>query len=363
MRLLIRHPLRALHHALELRGLRLVGRDAAEERAGERHVRAPPPVGEDGATAVHRGGLVGLPLLLLVLEFDGLALGLDVYLPVGQLDGETGVLAFATYREAELVIGDDDLGLPLVLVQVDLPHARGAQRLRDKARGLGVPLDNVNLLVAEFRDHSPHAAAARADARPDGVYPGLVRPHGHLRAQPRLTGDGLYLDEAVVDLRNLQLEEPPEEALVATAHRQARAAPGLPDLQQVNLEPLPVLVALVGDLFARRQERLDPPKVHERHPPVSLLDDAGHDVADALAVLLDELLAVHLVEALVEGLAHDLGRYAGEVIGGYVLVVLHNPEVTGLSVKDHPGALHGPLAVLIGREQGLLEHPRDRLER
>ncbi len=60
---------------------------------------------------------------------------------------------------------------------------------------------------------------------------------------------------------------------------------------------------------------------------------------------------MHLVEALVESLAHDLGRYAREVVGRYVLAVLHDPEVTGLPVKDHPGALLGPLAILVGREQ------------
>src|SRR3712207_2557531 len=97
-------------------------RYTAEQRPGERHVRAPPAVREDGATAVHRGGLVGLPLLILILVFDGLALGLDVYLPVGQLDGEAGVLAFATDRQAELVVRDDDLGLPLLLVQIDFSH-------------------------------------------------------------------------------------------------------------------------------------------------------------------------------------------------------------------------------------------------
>src|SRR5215207_4760920 len=125
-RLLIRYPLRALDHAFEFRGLLLVRRDAAEEGARQRHVRAPPAVGQDRAAAMHRGVLVGLPVLFLILELDGLALGLYVYLPVGQLDGEAGVLTLATYSQRELVVGHDHLGLLLVLVQVDLAHARGA---------------------------------------------------------------------------------------------------------------------------------------------------------------------------------------------------------------------------------------------
>src|ERR687893_1123054 len=164
MRLLIRHPLRSLHHALELRGLRLVRRDAAEQRTGERHVRAPPAVGEDRPAAVHSRSLVGLPILFLVLVFDGLALGFYVYLPVGQLDGEAGVLALPADRERQLVIRHDPLRLPLLLIQVDLPHARRAERLRDKPRGLGVPLDYVYLLVPKLGDDRPNAAAPRADA-------------------------------------------------------------------------------------------------------------------------------------------------------------------------------------------------------
>src|SRR5688572_760627 len=107
-RLLIRYPLRPLYHAFELGGLRLVRRYAAEEGAGERHVRAPPAVGQHGAATVHGGVLVGLPVLDFFLELDSLALGLDVYFPVRKFDREARVLPLATYCEAELVVGHDD---------------------------------------------------------------------------------------------------------------------------------------------------------------------------------------------------------------------------------------------------------------
>src|SRR3712207_7104803 len=58
------------------------------------------------------------------------------------------------------------LGLPLVLLQVDLAHARGGERLRYKAGRLRVPLDDVYLLVPELGDHRAHAAPPRAHARP-----------------------------------------------------------------------------------------------------------------------------------------------------------------------------------------------------
>src|SRR5215212_5978751 len=253
--LLIGSP--TLYHSLELGGLRLVRRDAAEERTGQRHVGAPAAVGEDRPAAVHSGVLVGFPVLFLFLVLRRLALWLYVYLPVRQLHCEPGVLALAPDRQRELVVGNDDLRLLLVLVQIDLAHPRRAQRLRDEPRGLGVPLNNVYLLVPELGDDRPHAAAARPDAGPDGVYASFFRPHGHLRAQSGLAGDSLDLHEPVVDLRHLQLEEVSEQPLVTTAHRQARAAATLPDLQEVHLEALAVLVALVRHLLAGWQDRLD----------------------------------------------------------------------------------------------------------
>ena len=118
-----------------------------------------------------------------------------------------------------------------------------------------------------------------------------------------------------------------------------------------EIEPLPVLVALVRHLLACRQYRLDPTEVHERHPPVGLLHNPGHDVAHALAVLLQELLVVHLVQALVERLAHDLGRDAREVRRGDVLLVLHHPQVAGIRIQDDACLLVRPLAAQVRGEK------------
>src|SRR5215204_3518689 len=227
-RLLIRSP--TLYHALELRGLRLVRRDAAEQRAWQCHIGAPAPVGENGPAAVHRGVLVRLPVLFLFLVLGRLAFGLYIYLPVRQLYGEAGVLALAADSQRQLVVGYDHLRLLLVLVQVDLAYARRAQGLRYEARRLRVPLDDVDLLVPELGDHSPYAASAWSHAGTHGIYTGFLGPHRHLRAQPGFAGDCPYLDEAVVDLWHLELEEVLEQPLVAPAHGQAGAAPSLPDL-------------------------------------------------------------------------------------------------------------------------------------
>src|SRR5215210_5533610 len=143
----------------------------------------------------------------------------------------------------------------------------------------------------------------------------------------------------------------------------SRATASLPDLQQIHLEALAVLVALVWHLLARGQYGLDPSKIDQRHPPVGLLYDTGHDVTHALAVLVQQLLVVYLVQALVESLAHYLGGYAREVVRGYVLAVLHDPEVARILVENDPCVFVGPLATLVSGEKRLLQHALHRCER
>jgi hypothetical protein len=48
--------------------------------------------------------------------------------------------------------------------------------------------------------------------------------------------------------------------------------------------------------------------------------------------------------------------------GRYVVSVLHHPEITRLLVEDHLGTLDRPLTILVGREQGFLQHTLYRLE-
>jgi hypothetical protein len=75
-----------------------------------------------------------------------------------------------------------------------------------------------------------------------------------------------------------------------------------------------VLVALARDLLRARQERLDLAEVDEAVAGVRLLDDARHDVAHAVLVLLEHHLALGLADPLQDHLLGGLGRDATEVV-------------------------------------------------
>src|SRR3954452_1105563 len=298
---------------------RLVAVEAAVARAGQRRVRAPPAVAEDRGAAAAR--LLGLVALVLLLGGE-LGLGLDVDPPAGQAGGEAGVLALAADRQRELVVGHDDGRLAALVVDEHLAHARRRQRLGDEAGGLVVVGDDVDLLAAQLAHDHAHARAARPDARADRVDAVLMRDDGDLRAVARLARDVLDLDEAVGDLRDLELEQRLDQLAVAARDDDRRALRGGRDLLDDRLDALVVLVALALDLLGLGQQRLDAlAQLDERVAGVLLLDDAGDQLADAVAVLLVHHVPLGLADPLEDHLLGGLRGDAAEVVRGDVPLV------------------------------------------
>src|SRR5262249_31304111 len=159
------------------------------------------------------------------------------------------VHAFLADRERELVVGHDDGRLAAVVVQVDLAHARRRERLRDEARRLRVPRDDVDLLAAELRDDHTHPRAARADAGADGVDTLRMRLDSDLRAVAGLARNAADLDEAVGDLGHLELEQRLDQLGVAAREDDLRALGARAHLGDDGLDPRSLLVALAVDLL------------------------------------------------------------------------------------------------------------------
>src|SRR5262249_13396485 len=192
-----------------------------------------------------------------------------------------------------------DGGLLAVVVEVDLAHARRRERLGNEAGRLRVPRDDVDLLAAELGHDHAHARAARAHARADRVDALGVRLDRDLRAVPGLARDALDHNEAVGDLRHLELEQRLDQLRVAPRENHLRALRARAHLGDDGLDPRALLVALAVDLLGARQQRLDLAEVDQHVVAVArLLDDAGHDLADAIDVLVLHHLALGLADPL-----------------------------------------------------------------
>ena len=143
-----------------------------------------------------------------------LRLAADVDAHAGEAGGEAGVLALLADRQAELVVGHDDVGLGAVLGDDDLVDLGRRQRLGHEVGEVLAERDDVDLLAAQFVDDHADTAAAGADAGADRIDVVVVPPHGDLRAVAWFAGAGLDLDDAVGDLGNLELEQPLDQTRV-----------------------------------------------------------------------------------------------------------------------------------------------------
>ena len=99
-----------------------------------------------------------------------------------------------------------------------------------------------------------------------------------------------------------------------------RPARGVRDVLDDGLDALAVVVALAVDLLGLRQQRLDAlAQLDQRVAGVRLLDDAGDQLADAVAVLLEHHVALRLADALQDDLLGGLRGDAAEALGRVVV--------------------------------------------
>src|SRR5690606_5253784 len=153
-----------------------------------------------------------------------LGIGHDVDLVAGQLAGQADILPPASDREAELVVGHDNLDPPLFFIEHNAADSRGLERVDDEGGRILAPGDDVDLLALLFLDLSLHAAALHADAGVDRIDAGIVADRADLGAAARIAGGGLDLNDAVVDCGHFLREQLLHEVGMRTGEEDLRTA-------------------------------------------------------------------------------------------------------------------------------------------
>ena len=127
------------------------------------------------------------------------------------LDGQADVLAAAADGQRQLIFLHQHDGPPQPRIEEHLLDLGRLQGVGDHDLERIVPADDVDAFAAQLIDDVLDAAAAHADAGADAIDLQVDAGDGDLGAIAGLAGQGLDLDGAVGDLRDLVLEEPADE--------------------------------------------------------------------------------------------------------------------------------------------------------
>src|SRR5690606_3057995 len=219
-------------------------------------------------------------------------------LPAAQPRRQPGVLPLLADSQRQLVIRYHGAGGLLLVVQEHLHDLGRAQRVGHEAGRVRRPLDDVDLLAPQLLHHGLHARPARTDARAHRVYVGVVRVHRDLGAAPGLAGHRLNLHDAVVNFRDLQLEQPLQPARMRAGDVDDGSARRLADLGDVHFQAGARRVRFARDLLAGNELGFDAAQVDDDVALVHALHDAGDDVALAVGVLLVQQVALRVADAL-----------------------------------------------------------------
>ena len=137
-----------------------------------------------------------------------------------------------------------------------------------------------------------------------------------MERKPGSRAMALDLDDAVIDLGDLELEEAAQDVLVGAGDDDLGALGGLADLEDEELETLGVAIALGGDLLGEGHDGLGAAEVEDDVAGLEAGDDGGDELALLVGVLGEDDLALGLAETLHDDLLGGLGGDAAGIGGG-----------------------------------------------
>ena len=189
----------------------------------------------------------------------------------------------------------------------------GRDRVAHEARRILVVRDDVDLLAAQLLHHRLDAGALHADAGADRIDVAVARAtRRSSRGRPARARTPRCATMPLVDLGDLLLEQLLEQALVRARQDDLRAARVFVDVEDVGLDAVAGAVRLARHLLAHRQHRLGAAEVDDDVAALEAPDDAGDELALAVLVLVEDVLALGLADALEDDLLGGLRGDAAE---------------------------------------------------
>ena len=175
--------------------------------------------------------------------------------------------------------------------------------------------DDVHALAGELVGHRGHARAAHADARALRIEARIVGLDGDLGADAGIARRRLDLDEAFLDLRHFQLEQPHQELRCDPRQDQLRALRRAVDLHHVGAHAIAHAQHLLLDQLVARNHAFDAARLDDHVAALDALDRAGEQIVLTLQEVVEDLLALGIADLLQDHLLRGLRADAAELDG------------------------------------------------
>ncbi|MCY1415579.1 hypothetical protein D9M71_310680 [compost metagenome] len=249
-------------------------------------------------------------------------LGLDVRFghhvqgPAGKLAGQAHVLAATTNGLGQVVFGNGDVHCMGIFVDDDRHHFGRSHGVDHELRRVVVPQDDIDALAAQFAGYGLDAGTAHADAGALRVDALVLGANGDLGAGTRVTGGGHHFDQLFGDFRHFDAEQFDQHLRRGARQDQLRATVlGADFLQQGTHAGADAESLARNDVLAGQQCFGIVAEVDDHVIAGDLLHSAGDDVAQLLAVGLDNLRTLGFAHFLHDDLLGGLGCDAAELDG------------------------------------------------
>ena len=252
------------------------------------------------------------------LEFGLTAFGLiglrhDVDVQSGQLRGQAHVLAAPPDGQRQLLVRDDN-GYPVgILVQNDLGDLGGLKRVDQEGRRVFVPRNDVDFLALQLVDDSLNAASAHTDASSDRVDRAVIGNNADLGARSGIAGNGLDLDDAVIDLGHFHFEQSGQEFRRGARQEYLRATGLGADFLDIGADAVAVAEHLAVDQLVAAQNGLAPAHVDDDVAVFGPLDQTVDDLALTVLEFFVLTLAFRFADFLQDDLFRGLRRDPAEI--------------------------------------------------
>ena len=238
---------------------------------------------------------------------------IDIHLPAGQLGSETRILTPLADGQRKLVFAHQNSGPAPRFVDLKAFQLRGGQSVGQIKFDLGIPANDVDLLVVQFADNILHPLPAQPHAGAYRVHFFVTRIDCQLGAKTGFPSDSFDLDGSVIDLGNFQLEQLDDKLGIGAGKNDLRPMRAIFDRLHEAANAFSNLVFLGRHPLAVWQQGFILSQIHRDIGPLETAHRSADDISDPILELRENELLLGSADVLHEGLLGVLRGDPSEV--------------------------------------------------